>query len=567
MEMSNNSSTSPLYIRKFLESFGIKKIDNQTKSIDLIRNLKNLILSNKKYDRYSDCYSRLTTTCSFKHPDIIDYPVQKNQSLISLQKSHKSNHKASKNTSYYKKTEYPIINTEHSKADTAYMRRVTDISENNTKQTSGSINESSLLNLIDQFNNMDSVIYKYISYKEKYSLMANDIALSDLLNKTNYTHEIFKQIGIKENSFNVNNENINIILKCYSMKISFFLIQSTIHNTDAKNASTNKIHSKTQEIVFPFELMLMFYGLPFDELKLFLSLIIRYDNENRRFEINSSVFEKYYTLFKETKKCFKENSLYSLLNTKGALIQLEYPWATFRDRYRAKIKLPHYSFEITYINPSAMNQLPIIIEKTIDIQHLSYFIQTEFKDWDLYLMNSLSVYKKFRNVVNQSLSKNPLKHSNRKIMLGFPLTKSIEDLSEKIWNFFFSDKEGDSYYVQFNSLKIILHFPDNELQEEEYKQFDLSMKQSRQLLRLRQSFSIEKLLKRCILIDSKADIMTNNIINNISLCYNTLDLFDDAYCRYLIEQKDHINNEMDTNMDMNNELKKEKQYDILFMYD
>lgn len=562
MQMSINNKPSS-YVTTFLDLFGIKKINKHTRSIDLMKNSKQLILNNRRYEEYSNYYNQLTTTFSFKQPDINDYPVQKNQCIISLQKSHKHNHKRTSCISHFTQSPYPVIRT---KVNHAKTRRGTDLNEDNVKQRPNSINESSLLRLIDQFNNMNSVIYKYISYKEKYSLISektNYSLLSELLCKTNYTHEVFNSIGKKENSFNVNDDNINITLRCDSIKLLFYIKQSNSNNSYCKSEAKNKTNTKKQEIVFPFELIPMFYGLSFEELKLFLALIIFYDSDSKTFEIDNTVFNEYYVVFKETKEFFKENSLFSKLNSKESVIQLEYPWITYTDRYIVKLKLPHYSFCINYLDKTGYNQLPINIEKTIGIHHLSNFIKTDFKDWDLYLMNSFCIYKDFRNVVNRALSKNPLKQPKQKIILGLPLKKSIEDLSDMTWDFFYSHKEGTSYYIHFNSLKILLRFNENDNAVEEFKTFDLSMKQTRQLLRLRQLFSIEELLKRCVIVDNKSDLIGNINSNsgmNVSFCYNTLDLFDDSYCRYLMEQEEHLN------IEMNNNSKKEKLYDILFMY-
>ena len=141
--------------------------------------------------------------------------------------------------------------------------------------------EKNFLKCIDQFNNMNSVIYKYISYKEKYFINKkgdNNLHLLIEMLKRDISGKEEKKII---NEFDISDKRIHVKLQFHSLKLVFYN------------------DSKVNSIEFPFSFLPFFYGLRYDLFNTFISLVIDYNKSNNKFELNREKFRLYYKIFKD----------------------------------------------------------------------------------------------------------------------------------------------------------------------------------------------------------------------------------------------------------------------------
>ena len=154
--MSRNS-TAETYKKNLFAFFKVNELSKCPTSVNVLKNSKMLILNNSNYKNYSDYYKNATTIHTFKLPNVSTYPLQRNEELISLQSNlTKTQRKQYQAISLVKRSKMM------SSTSSSFFRRKKE------EDAKDKMEEKNFLKCIDQFNNMNSVIYKYISYKEKY---------------------------------------------------------------------------------------------------------------------------------------------------------------------------------------------------------------------------------------------------------------------------------------------------------------------------------------------------------------------------------------------------------------
>ena len=231
----------------------VNELSKSTKSIELLKNSKRLILNTPVYKQYSDCYTKLTTSHTFKLPNVSTYPIQHNHDMISLQSVY-SQPITQPNKISLKKKQFKQLNLS---SDLKILKP-----ENLNKLSClfmKKINEHTFLKCVDQFNDTNNVMHKYINYKETYFINKNNDRnlnlLKEMLNK--YTiDEIISDNSPKkiENTFTINEGNIMVRFKFSSLKLTFY----------------NETNKKIGQIIFPFKLMPFIYGISFQLFKTFL---------------------------------------------------------------------------------------------------------------------------------------------------------------------------------------------------------------------------------------------------------------------------------------------------------
>ena len=69
--------------------FNFKEGQQTNFSVELLKKSKELILNTNKYLDYSSYYNNLTMVHSFKLPNIKDYPIRTNESIIPIKEYNK----------------------------------------------------------------------------------------------------------------------------------------------------------------------------------------------------------------------------------------------------------------------------------------------------------------------------------------------------------------------------------------------------------------------------------------------------------------------------------------------
>ena len=482
--MNIPQNENPKKLKQTLFSYlNIKELSKSTKSIDLLRNSKRLILNTPTYKQYSDCYSRLTTSHTFKLPNISVYPIQQNLDMISLKGIYSPQH-THENKKKIKKTFLRCLNPISETNNSTKINDKLNLPLNTLTKT---MNEYTFLKCVDQFNNTNNIIHKYIKYKDEYFIYKNKdrnlTILKEMLNQ--YTiNEIVSEKSKKviTNLFTIHNDEIVVRFKFSSIKLSFY----------------NEQNKKISQIIFNFKAMPFIYGISFQLFKTFLSLIIDYNYKTQTFSLNEEKFKAYYEYFLHNTE-FYNNYSYMFIQNKQFIYT--YDWIINQGnngniKYKMKLTFPYMS--ITMINESL--NMKTYIRKSLDIPHVAYFISKDFEDWDFYLLNSFSIYRQFRIIVNNALSINNhafnIKTKNIiKENLDYPVCKSQK--SEISFEFFITHQNKTSHFYKLTAPKIkINHFIDKE-HIDYYKIFQLTLKQAIQLNKFSYHYSIQELIKKC----------------------------------------------------------------------
>ncbi len=467
------------YHKKLLSFIDLKTLDTSTNSNDLVKKSKELILNTSRYDKYSNYYTMMTTIHSFKLPEITSYPIQINPELIPIQ-----NNKIKEQ-----------INQKRKRIFMKCSRNYTDIIDNNHMKTEiggfndKEINEKTLMKYIDIFNNKNSIIHRYIDYKEKYFI--ND----DKRNINTICEGSLTDENTKSNTFSIDNGRINIKLKYQSIKLLFF---------DFKEKK------KISSLKLPFWCVSFIYRINYNIFKIFLSLVIEYNNERKQFIINENKFNTLFPLIINIESFDSEDSILRIINIKK-VFQNEFDWIVLNKskiKYRLKIILPQMIFSLF----SYEAKVKIKFFKESDYNHTTYFTNNQFKDWDFYLLNSLCVYKKFRYIMNKALSFDTQYH-NQRIIIN--LSKKIVNSNSSVNCFeFFITKTNNTNRFFILKAPLVKFIYDNKYT----KIFNLSLKDIIQINLLHKYFTAEEILRKCICISSHYDSIINmNVIDNVDL--------------------------------------------------
>ena len=501
-----------------------KKNKNFTDSVEYLKKSKQLILNSKRYIKYNNYYNNLTTSHTFKLPNIDDYPLRQNTEIIPI-KNHKK--------------EQILKNLENVKSNHKFEDLINNEKENNldnnnienspqNEEDKNTINPKSFLTYIDKFNNMNSVIYKYITYKENYFIDKKNSEIIDyfteLNNNLNDLENFFnsKNIVCKENKFDIGNINIKMI---YNSLILYIF---------------NEKNKKIYKFKFPFKFLSFFYSLTYEDFKIFLINIITYNTNKKNLIISKKkIIEEIQNFKNRDKNIFKEKSI---INKFQKYSSFTYNWLLNIDnnmnKYKLVIKMPHIKMRFKYINKSK-----ITIYKTFNIKYVSYLIKENYKDWDLFSLNSLCIYKDFRDNVNQALSYNQNKIKNKYINLDDIIYKlNSEKMSNNSLEFFATFENDDNFeniFVNIISPSIAINFKENGFNNTNY--FKLKFKEAIQLNKMRESFEPEEMINRCAekKISYSSDKKTKRDYYILNLNENIFS-FDESILKYIKKEKSNI---------------------------
>ena len=245
------------YQKQLTNFFNFHNVNHSNLSVELLKKSKKLILDTKTYSNYSLFYNKLTMIHSFKLPGIKDYPIRTNKEIIPIKEYNKMIFVNNNN----------LLTEKLKKKDTKIKTSNSTLMLKSPKSDS-TINAKSFLIYIDKFNNMDWAIHKYITYKETYFVDKNKDGNKKLLEQyvnNNYYNEIKlnlledNPIFKKENIFKI--KNIEVKLKCNPLVLTFF----------------DEDGNKNSKIKFPFNCLPFFYGINFENFKLFFFSVIDFN--------------------------------------------------------------------------------------------------------------------------------------------------------------------------------------------------------------------------------------------------------------------------------------------------
>ncbi len=505
------SSQTLYYQKKLTNFFNFSNVESSYQSVELLKKSKKLILDTVKYFNYSTFYNKLTMKHTFKIPEVTDYPIQTNETIIPIHKNKK------KNINLGRKL---VLSDQ---INESFAKKIKDDFNNNFPIIEkNAINSKTFLNYIDKFNNMDGVIHKYITYKEKYFVNknkdGNKSLLEEYMNKNIDNDNVIKPFNEpvfkKENIFKIKNTEVK--LRCDSIILYFY------------EEETKK---KISKIKFPFECIPFFYGIDFDSFKLFIFSVIGYDYKINQFKLNISKFNQAYNNYLVEKKLYNEDCY--LLNY-SENPSFKYDWIVQSEKntkkYKLKIQMPKMKVRFKYFN-----NIKTTLIKSLDSTRMSYLILENFKDWDLFLLNSFCIIKQFRKTINQALSYSLLLNKkNLKFDLDDPKIKLNKNNYSTFSSVFFitfqNDTLGKNIYFEINTPKIKVNYKSDNVESYE-KIYNLNIKEAIQLNKMRKSFWPEDMINRCLSVREES----KKVETTLELDQKIFD-FDNDLLKYIKRQ-------------------------------
>ena len=505
------SSQTLYYQKKLTNFFNFSNVESTYQSVELLKKSKKLILDTVKYFNYSTFYNKLTMKHTFKIPEVADYPIQTNETIIPIHKNKKRNINLGRKL---------VLSDQ---INESFAKKIKDDFNNNFPIIEkNAINSKTFLNYIDKFNNMDGVIHKYITYKEKYFVNknkdGNKSLLEEYMNKNIDNDNVIKPFNEpvfkKENIFKIKNTEVK--LRCDSIILYFY------------EEETKK---KISKIKFPFECIPFFYGIDFDSFKLFIFSVIGYDYKINQFKLNISKFNQAYNNYLVEKKLYNEDCY--LLNY-SENPSFKYDWIVQSEKntkkYKLKIQMPKMKVRFKYFN-----NIKTTLIKSLDSTRMSYLILENFKDWDLFLLNSFCIIKQFRKTINQALSYSLLLNKkNLKFDLDDPKIKLNKNNYSTFSSVFFitfqKETLGKNIYFEINTPKIKVNYKSDNVESYE-KIYNLNIKEAIQLNKMRKSFWPEDMINRCLSVREES----KKVETTLELDQKIFD-FDNDLLKYIKRQ-------------------------------
>ena len=523
---------SKSYLKKISNFFQFKYNPENEMSVELLKKSKQLVLNNNNYNDYSNFYHSFTTRFTYKLPNVNIYPMQKNSEIISLREIKKN--KDEKTEENKRKSVFqPIL--EYKKYSTiSYTDNNENIKENMKLNNSNeTINEKIFLNYIDKFNNMNNVMHNYITYRITYyvnKLDENKYLMSIIeKQKEDKNINIFDdKINCKLNMFNIYND--------IQIKLIFNSIIIYIYDSNDK---------KIEKLKLPFCFVPFFYGISLQQFKLLLLKIMEFNEENNILSINKEKLNNNFKKFLEQKTFY--NNL-SFINNYKKISEFKFNWFVNLDinnyfKFKLLIKLPHFKTRIKFSNGKKLT-----FYKTIEIKHISYLIKDNYKDWDLFLLNTFCIYKDFRYLINNALSyNNEYKNNN---YINFDENKSKTYLKNSMKNsleFYIIEKGNNdvfkNFYFKMSSPYVEISYIKSNILENliSSKKIQLTFKEAIQLNKLRKSWNPEEIIKKCCIIKNKNFFNKNKNKNDVFYNNTEIDLnlnkyifgFDESILKFI----------------------------------
>ena len=493
------------------------KDDIEVSSIS--QRLKSMALSNYSYTNYINYYCNMTQDFTFKTPRVDNYPLRKNEKFLPITSKPNilKNGKDSFFIDFMKETENPKKEIEAKPYGYKYgetkikfkLKKPRALYPEiiNPKDFQNLCNknvfESDLLNQIglqriDIYNSSKEKNKNYnyfMNYFEKFNNIDN------LLTNDNS----YKEIKFRARTAIIKN-TINFKLEIFSLCFKFYLLG-------------NK--EKPQKLFFPFKLLPLFYLLDFQVFKHFLSEIIYYDEKNNclAFIPNDLLLKKislYYYFVINTIKSNPQYLNYMTYNKNELYFYLIYDWVVFKGKennnnniskdtenykcYKLKITLPKIKFIIENYN--------IKIIKHLNKHIIANLIAKNFKDWNKFILFDLFSNKKFKDIINLVMLNKHKSIATNKIMLSkeYPNNKKLEFYLSQIGEKF------SHFYIFVPYIILVL----NGEREKKYKKINLSLTESKNIMKFKDNWGIINTLLKCMFINNS----TNEIFFKFELLEN-----------------------------------------------
>ena len=344
----------------------------------------------------------------------------------------------------------------------------------------------------------------------------------------------------------IQTKHLNLNLKLFPMKVTF--------NEVNDNGETMK--TPFYMFNFPLSLLPIFYYKGIDNFKLILSKIIHFSNDYSTITLNESALYEYLKSqaqrdkYKQTLKTFRLNNLIMNNNNNHNMFKLFNPAASSSRKRNSKKRLsnaynmnipphniktihiyntslpslsltsskqhllsrgykiifiwttPHKQFHVVIETPKVVlieKDIHLSIEQFIDGYMLFYLYETNFMNWDFYLLNYLFGFKKCRNIIDAIVSKSNHKEhfANMKCECKSPCVMlPHHKYKHNIYDFISTNEPGVNSYNYITSLDLKVTLCKYENMPSDYKYeyvIHFNLLQTIKIMKGLQSFPQEKI--------------------------------------------------------------------------
>ena len=522
---------------KKLPIFNSSSSEHKKIVINISKNLKSVAISNKLFSNYMDNYINLTQDYCFKTPENECYPIRKNLRYLSTSSIKDVKHLI--HIGKKKILKRPVsVNTNYNRLILLNKEMIKNINKNNHIKKRN--NKSDLLlslsegEFLKNFKFNNSEIYNNIDLDNNQNIKNEHFEyLKNYVNNINNLNEIFDKTKLSITNI-LPKKKVQYELSLYTLCLKFRLLDN-----DKKIKINEKLYLK-------FKYLPIFYLLNYQTFKVFLSEIIYYDNNKKKFEFIKSnieqILNKYWNYIKLNLKFdFNEITFYK----NEFSFPLLYKWFVYNKDinnsnknniliknvdnnnnnenendneektmiFELKIELPKIKIKILEYETKIKNYL----KKSLMIQ----LMKTNFLKWEELILFELFFIKKFRHIINSILNNN--KYYKQKINLisnnNDSKNKNFKININKNFEFFISKTNDNcsNYYI-FNPYIITISRSKNKY----YQEIHLTLRESKILYKFGKYWGIMNTLLKCININNEINNKINfkfDILENLSPKY------------------------------------------------
>ena len=373
----------------------------------------------------------------------------------------------------------------------------------------------------------------------------------DVNNNIQILFDMIKDIKKKNRNNVVTSKSMNYNIKNYFKKEDFtfhidiesiclkFINQEDVNKSKYSNENNEK---KSQKLFLPFEYLPLFYLLDYTSFKVFLSEIIYYNKETNLMEINQeevlqmlNKYKKFITLNIINQDANKKRAMEKITyNCKEHHYQTIYDWIIYLKTeeenhleieeskyeaennednddktikfnydkniiYKLKIILPMIKFQIINRN--------IYIKKYLNKNLLINILKNNFEKWEEKVLCELFMNKKFRNIMNSTISSNSgdsyeynYSLATRKIFIDKVENKE-KLINKSKYEFFITNANKEfSHYLYYSPYSILVLFG-KEKEKKFFSKISVNIKESINLYKYSQYWGYMNTLNKCLTIN------------------------------------------------------------------
>ena len=443
------------------------------KATEFSKTTKTLIVNSALYKNYLVDYTKLTQQHTFMQPDIKEYPIFKNKSLLPLNvkqyalsplsnRRHKTitneegnlgiknikklvrdKNKKNKSRNIFKTNLhincycgglYTLNGTltdfktqRNNNSSTYYNTTLSNTSKVFHENKLSNNNNNNLFVLSDIFfhdERYNSLVYNEYDIFHESTHQLNGAFIKERIeyyksskneNKTDELTRIFNNLNeydIESNSYS----EISLTLK--SLQITFTNISNEWFEKENNktNINNNKVYSKIS-FQLPLALLPLFYFKDFEMFKYILLSMISFENQNtfETFTINE---EKLHNFLKKSEKFRfdkRRRTIFSLMTSSTNLKFDKEHQNQKGTHYVFLWSTPLYIYKVEIQVPQILVNFPSTKKTLVHFipkEMMLYLMRHNFVNWDFYLVRNLFTYKKFRTVIMSLLSKKTNKYNS-----------------------------------------------------------------------------------------------------------------------------------------------------------